>query len=231
MLYAKDVMTREVVSIRSDSTVVEAAALMLRNRISAVPVIDDGRLVGIISEGDLVHRAEIGTAEHARSWWLRLFRDAGSLAEEYARSHARRVADLMTPHVHTVAEVTPVSKVADLLDRARIKRVPVMRGDSVVGIVSRADLMKAVVATARQDVPARASDGAIRRALLEELRRQPWATAAETSVEVHDGLVSFWGTIASEDERRATRILAENVAGVRGVEDHRLVIDFPAYAL
>lgn len=231
MLHAKDIMTREVVAIAPASTVAEAAALMIDKRISAVPVVEDGRLVGIISEGDLVHRAEIGTEGHARSWWLRLFRDAGSLAEDYAKSHSRRVADLMTRNVHTVTELTPVSTVADLLDRARIKRVPVLRGDSVVGIVSRSDLVKAVIAMTLPAKPVPVDDASIRARLLEELQGQPWATTTETSVDVLDGVVSFWGTLGSEDERRATRVLAENIAGVRGIEDHRILIDFPAYAL
>ncbi|MBL8579260.1 MAG: CBS domain-containing protein [Mesorhizobium sp.] len=231
MLQAQDVMTREVIAIAPGSTVAEAAALMIDKRISAVPVVEDGRLVGLVSEGDLIHRAEIGTEGHARSWWLGLFRDAGSLAEDYAKSHSRRVADLMTRNVHTITEFTPVATIADLFDHARIKRVPVMRGDSVVGIVSRSDLMKAILATIPPAKPLLVDDANIRTRLLEELQSQPWATTVETSVEVLDGVVSFWGTLGSEDERRACRILAENIAGVRSIEDHRVVIDFPTYAL
>lgn len=231
MLHAKDVMTREVISIGPESTVLEAAELMLKNRISAVPVIADGRLVGILSEGDLVHRAEIGTAGHTPSWWLRLFKNPGALAEAYARSHSRRVADLMTGDVHTVSETTPVADAADLFDRARIKRVPVMRGDTVVGMLSRADLLKALVASGHEGGDAKPDDETIRARLLEEIGREPWATLSELNVEVKDGFVSFWGTAASEEERRATRVLAENLDGVKGVRDDRIVIDFPAYTL
>ncbi len=231
MLHAKDIMTREVVSIRSDSTVAEAAAAMVAHHISAVPVMEAGRLVGIVSEGDLIHRVEIGTAEPRRSWWLRLFKDGMSLAEEYARSHSRHVADLMTRDVHTVDELTPVPQIADLLDRVRIKRVPVMRGTRVVGIVSRADLVKAIAGTRLGSGESRTDDAGIRARLLDELQGQPWTSASEASVEVEGGIVSFRGTVGSEDERRATRVLAENIEGVRRVEDYRVMIDFPSYAL
>lgn len=231
MLHAQDIMTRKVVTVRSDSTISEAAAQMVRHSISAVPVVDDGLLVGIISEGDLVHRAEIGTAERSRSWWLTLFRDPSTMAKEYARSHSRHVADLMTRTVRSVEEKASVEQIAELMDRARIKRVPVTRGGAVVGIVSRADLVKAIAGAKPEDTDAHPSDEGIRTRLLEELGLQPWASATQIGVEVRDGFVSFWGTVNSEEERRASRILAENLAGVRGVEDHRLAIDFPAYAL
>jgi len=231
MLLAQDIMTRKVVTVRPDSTISEAAAQMVRHRISAVPVVDDGLLVGIISEGDLVHRAEIGTAERSRSWWLTLFRDPSTMAKEYARSHSRHVADLMTRTVRSVEEKASVEQIAELMDRARIKRVPVTRGGAVVGIVSRADLVKAIAGARPEYTDAHPSDEGIRARLLEELGLQPWASATQIGVEVRDGFVSFWGTVNSEEERRASRILAENLAGVRGVEDHRLAIDFPAYAL
>lgn len=231
MLHAKDVMTRDVISIGPDATVVEAAKLMIDRRISGVPVIDGERLAGIVSEGDLVHRAEIGTAEQGRSWWLRLLAGAGSLAEEYTRSHSKHVHDVMTRHVYAVAEVTPVAKIAELLDRKRIKRVPVMRGETVVGIVSRGDLLKAIVAAAAAPSTAAPDDMAIRARLLDGLKHEPWATTVGTSLEVHDGVVSLWGSVGSEGERKATRVLAENVDGVKSVHDHRVVLDFPNIAL
>lgn len=153
MLYAKDIMSGTVVSIDPNATILEAAKLMMDQRISAVPVIDGMRLVGMLSEGDLVHRAEIGTEEHRHSWWFRLFRDTGVLAEEYARSHSRHVFDVMTRRVHSVAELTPITDVAEVLDRNRIRRVPVLKDQTVVGIVSRADLVKAIVAAARKEPP------------------------------------------------------------------------------
>lgn len=231
MLRANDVMTGKVITIASGSTVVEAARLMIDRKISAVPVLDGERLVGIVSEGDLLHRAEIGTAEYRRWWWPRLLLNPGALAEEYARSHSRHVYDVMTRRVHTIAEITPVPRIARLLDRHRIKRLPVMRGDALIGIVSRADLMKAVVAAAAAAPQLIGDDLAIRARLLEELRLQPWATVAGSNLEVNGGVVSLWGCVGSEDERHATRVLAENIAGVTAVEDRRVIIDFPAAAL
>ena len=138
----------------------------------------------------------------------------------------------MTRDPHTAAETTPVSEVAELLDRNRIKRVPVMRQDRVVGIVSRAELMKAILmsAAAEPDQPA-PDDLVIRSNLLEELRSQPWATGTAANLAVKDGTVTLWGGVGSESERKATRILAENVKGVRSVDDRRVVIDYPAVAL
>lgn len=232
MLHARDVMTRDVISIRPDATVVDAARLMIKHKISAVPVLEGGRLTGIISEGDLVHRAEIGTAEKRRSWWLRLLSDTATLADDYTRSHSRRVGDVMTRRVYTIAEITPVAKIAELLDRHQIKRAPVLRGENVVGIVSRADLLKAIVvaADAIPHAPMR-DDLAIRARLMDELNHERWATTVGTNIEVHDGIVSLWGNVSSEGERRATRVLAENVPGVRDVEDHRIILDFPIVAL
>ena len=228
MLCARDVMTRDIISIGPEATVVEAARLMIGRRISGVPVLENNRLVGIVSEGDLVHRAEIGTAEQRVSWWLRLLSDAGSLAEDYTRTHSRYVGDVMTRRVHTVEETATVTEIAGLLDRNRIKRAPVMKGGGLTGIVSRSDLLKAVLRALEQaGASAAADDRTIRAHLLDELMHEQWASSNGTSVEVHDGVVSLWGNIGSESERTATRVLAENIAGVKGVEDHRVVLDFP----
>ena len=231
MLRAKDVMTSQVVSVASDSTVSTVADLLVKHGISAVPVIDNGRLVGIVSEGDLVHRAEIGTEpRHRRSWWLNIFGDKASLAAEYTRSHSARVADVMMRNVVTVAETTPLSEVADLLEKKRIKRAPVMRFGAVVGIVSRADLVRAL-ATAKRPPLAAASDDSIRARLLEALTAEPWLQAEGPQVTVSDGVVAFWGVLRSEEERQAMRVLAENIEGVRRVEDHMAMIEFPVVAI
>ncbi|WP_245247673.1 CBS domain-containing protein [Tianweitania sediminis] len=223
-------MSGAVLSIGPNATILEAAKLMIDEKISAVPVIDGSVLVGILSEGDLIHRAEIGTAEHRHSWWFRLFQDSGVLAEEYARSHSRHVFDVMTRHVHTVAELTPITDVAEVLDRNRIKRVPVLRDRSVIGIVSRADLMKAIVAAASVEAPLsqEGDDDTICTRLQEELRGQPWASVNGARIEVKSGFVTLKGAISCEDERKATRVLAESVSGVRGIDDQRIIIDHPA---
>lgn len=229
MLTAKDVMTTPVISVSSDSTVSDVARLLVENRISGVPVIDGDDLVGIVTEGDLVHRSEIGTTPRPRSWWLNLFRDTGELAAEYTKSHSTKVADIMTPSVATVSENTPLADVADLLERKRVKRVPVTRAGKVVGIVSRANLIRALAATSSKssgDLEIR-DDKEIERELLATLRAAPWSSTANFNVTVTDGVAALWGRVDSEDERRASRVLAENIKGVRRVEDHRVILGYP----
>jgi CBS domain-containing protein len=220
---AKDVMTSDVVSVGPDSTVREVADLLLARAISAVPVIDGGKLVGIVSEGDLMRRAEIGTAaETHRSWWLRLFGGSAALATDYVKAHAEHIRDVMTRNVIAVAEETPLADVAAVLEANRIKRVPVVRDGRLVGIVSRANLIRALAAAkARPLAPAAPDDGAIRTRVLETLRSEPWSDIGYADVTVADGLVEFWGLYESEEARRAARVAAENVPGVRRVEDHR----------
>ncbi|MGQ0546313.1 MAG: CBS domain-containing protein [Betaproteobacteria bacterium] len=225
---AKDIMTSPVVSVGPDATVREVAALMLDMRISAVPVLEAGRLAGIVSEADLLHRHELGTEASGRPWWVRLLSADASL-EEYVKSHARRAGDVMTRKVVSVADDAPLAAVVSLLERHGVKRLPVLRGERLVGIVSRSDLVRAL---ARRSGPAkRASreDEAIRRDVLAELKRHPWWRRVASNVVVSGGFVHFWGTIEMQAERDAARVAAENVPGVRGVEDHRLrVYDLPS---
>jgi CBS domain-containing protein len=224
-------MTSQVVSVESDSTVSAVADLLVKHGISAVPVVDNGRLVGIVSEGDLVRRAEIGTEPHRRSWWLNIFSDNASLASEYTKSHSVRIADVMTQTVATVAETTPLSEIADLLEKKRIKRVPVVRLGEVVGIVSRANLVRALATAKSPPLAAALDDDSIRARLIEALRAEPWSRAEAPQVTVSDGVVAFWGVLGSEEERQASRVLAENIEGVGRVEDHRAMIEFPIEAI
>jgi CBS domain-containing protein len=119
-----------------------------------VPVLDKGVLVGIVTEGDLLHRAEIGTDTRPISWWSRMFKNKAQLAAAYSREHSTHVVDVMTKNVVTVGETTPIADIADLLARRKIRRLPVMRGGKVVGIVSRANIVRALAATA--NLPRRA---------------------------------------------------------------------------
>lgn len=220
---ASDIMTSPAITAGPDTPISKIAALLLGHHISAVPILDEGRLAGIVSEGDLLHRHEIATERHARagSWWLRLFSEDRSAAQ-YVKSHARQARDVMTRDVVSVAPETPVAEIADLLETRGIKRVPVLRGGTLVGIVSRANLVQALAVAARRDKPAQPStDDAIRGRLLSELQRCSWWRPAWSNVLVSEGVVHYWGTIDSEDERDAARVAAENIAGVRGVEDHR----------
>jgi CBS domain-containing protein len=224
---AIDVMTTDVITVDPDMTVQAFATLLAERGISGAPVVDaDGRLVGIISEGDLLHRAEIGTARRhrvrRRSWWLDHF--ASELARDYVKSHARTVKEIMTRDVVTVTEDTELAEVASLLEAKRIKRVPVMREGKVVGIISRANIVRAVGAT--KGAPPRegeADDRSIRARLLAELGREDWAKLWPEDVIVRDGVVHFW---ISEDEpsekREALRVAAETITGVRGVQEHEM---------
>jgi CBS domain-containing protein len=222
---AKDVMTAQVVSVGPDATVGEVANILLTRGVSALPVLDGDRLVGIVSEGDLIRRAEIGTDERPRSWWLRLLTDNATLAKEYTKSHAERVRDVMTRKVVVVAEETPLTEVAAILEKNRIKRVPVVRDGRLVGIVSRANLIRGLAAAKATPLPSAAPDDrAIRAKVLETLRAQPWASLDEGGITVANGTVEFWGVYNSEEEREAARVAAETVAGVGKVEDHRVRI-------
>ena len=216
---ARDVMVRAVATTTPETTVEKVARLMINLRISGVPVLDkNGQLVGIVTEGDLLRRAETGT-ERRRSRWSEWFSANSRLAAEYIKSHARRVDDIMTREVVSVEESASLAEIAELMETKRIKRVPVVHNGKIVGIVSRADLLQVLAsggaASANED-----NDRQIRDRLLAELRRQEWASPAEANVIVSDGVVHFWGTVGSEEERRALRIAAENIPGVRGIEDH-----------
>jgi len=228
MLRARDVMTTRIVSVTAGSTVSEVADVLALQGVSAVPVMEDGRMVGIVSEGDLVRRAEIGTSARPRSWWLNLFRNSATLAAEYTRRHSTRIADVMTSEVETVREDTPLGEIAELLERKRIKRVPVMRSGRIVGIVSRANLVRALAVTTHlPETPAAVGDFAIRDQIRGALGREIWPSFGAVNFTVVDGVVSFWGTVQSEEERKASHVLCENVPGVRAIEDHRLLLDFP----
>lgn len=219
---AKDIMTSPVINAGPETSVAEIATLLLERRISAVPVIEHGRLIGMVSEADLLHRHEIGTDQAAPGpWWLRLFKQGASPAD-YVRTHARQARDIMTREVVTVEEDATLGDIAALLETRGVKRVPVMRGNDVVGIVSRADLVRALAEGAR--VPARPSrdDDAIHDRLLAELGRQPWWRSLYSSVSVSEGVVHFWGATENDADRDAVRVAAENVPGVRGIEDHRI---------
>ena len=216
---AMDIMTSEVITVGEDTTVPEAAKLMAERGISAVPVVDrDNRIVGMVSEGDLLHRAETGT-ERRRSWWLDMVSSTNKLAGEYIKSHSARVKDVMTRDVLSVTEETAVADIAVLLETNRIKRVPVVRDGKIVGIVSRANLVRALAMTITEGV-GDGDDRTIRDKLLAELKAQKWAEVSPANVTVKDGVVHLWSSYLSEQERRALIVAAESVPRVRRVEDH-----------
>jgi len=218
---ARDVMVRAVATTTPETTVEKVAKLMINLRISGVPVLDrNGRLVGIITEGDLLRRTETGT-DRRRSRWSEWFSANSRLAAEYVKSHARRVEDIMTREVFSVAELATLGEIAELMEIKRIKRVPVVHDGKIVGIVSRADLLQ-VLASGGATTADEDSDRLIRERLLAELGKQEWANPTASNVVVSDGVVHFWGTVGSEAERTALRVVAENIPGVRGIEDHTI---------
>jgi CBS domain-containing protein len=218
---ASDVMSRNILSVARDATIAEAIRLMLDNQISGLPVIDAGRLVGILTEGDLLRRSETGTERH-RPRWLEILMGPGRLAGEYVRTHGRKVGEIMTRDLVSVTPDTPLDEIVALMERRRVKRVPVLDGDAPVGIVSRADLLRALARTLDEQPVAVAGDDEIRERILAELAKVSWVPRDGLTITVADGAVGLDGVILDEKEREALRVAVENVPGVRAVED-RLV--------
>ena len=222
---AKDAMTFPVISVEPDTSIWEAVRIMLQRRISGLPVIDkQGRLVGIVSEGDFLRRAETGT-QRRRSHWLEFLIGPARLAEEYTRSHGQKIQDIMTSDPLTVTEDTPLDEAVRLMEKRRIKRLPVVRGDEVVGIVTRANLVHALAGVARELMPTTASDETIRARLLADLANEPWAPVGLIDPTVRNGVVELWGAITEERQRQALIAAAENVPGVKAVRDYLGWID------
>lgn len=221
---AKDVMTSPVVTVGPETTVQEIAKLLIERRISALPVVDQGeRVIGIVSEGDLMRRLENADERH-RSWWLRLFSDAVTDAGEYVKMHGRHAADVMTRKVITVGQDTPLHEIAALLEERRIKRVPVVEDDRLVGIVSRANLLHGLAARP-QDTPAPSMDDeAIRARILTTLREDIGGMTHFVNVVVDAGVVDLWGITDSPDVARAIRVAAETTPSVRDVRYHVTVL-------
>ena len=224
-MIASDVMTCTILSVRSDATIAEAIRAMLDNRISGLPVIDEaGRLVGILTEGDLLRRGETGTERH-RPRWLEILMGPGRLAEEYVRTHGRRIAEVMTRDPVTVSPDTPLEEIVALMERHRIKRVPVLDGDVPVGILSRADLLRGLAGALAEAPAAAASDEEIHERILAELARAAWVPRDGVAITVENGVVDLNGVILDEKERVALRVAAENVPGVRAVQDHLVWVE------
>lgn len=224
-MLARDVMTTPVVAVTPDTDVVAVANLLLECGISAVPVVDDeGRVEGIVSEGDLINREDAGT-RHRRSWWLEMLRGGEERSRDFLRVHGRRAADVMTREVVCAEEDTPLPDIAALLEKHRVKRVPVLREGKVVGIVSRANLLQgfALSEPAWQE---RESDGRIREALSARLR-EAGLPMHQVNVTVTEGVVRLWGWIDAEVQRQAARAAVESVPGVARLEDN-LVVTTPA---
>jgi CBS domain-containing protein len=225
VMKAANIMTHNVISVRPETTILQAADLMLQHRISGLPVVDsDGHVVGIVTEGDFLRRVETDT-QPQRPRWVQFLLGPGRLAEEYVRSSSRKIEDVMTQPVHTIGEGMPLSDVVELMEHHRIKRLPVLRDHKLVGIVSRANLLHALASLAREIESTPGDDEAIRERLLAELNQQSWAPLGLIDVIVRNGTVEFWGTLLDERKRRALIVAAENVRGVKGVRDHLVWVE------
>jgi CBS domain-containing protein len=218
------IMTPRVTTVRADTPIAEAAETMLKKRISGLPVVDAaGKLVGIVSEGDFVRRSEIGTRRR-RSAWLEFFVGPGKLASEFVREEGRTVKDVMTPDPSTVPDDATLEDVVHLMEQKGIKRVPVLRGEELVGIVTRANLLQAVASMARGAPRPTASDDEIRKQILTSMEKQPWCPMGLNAV-VKDGIVELSGIITDDRQRSAAVVAARNTTGVKAVHDHLCWVD------
>ena len=214
---AHQIMTRSVVSITPDATILEAADTMLQHHVSGLPVVDAAcNLVGIVSEGDFIRRGEIGT-QRKRSRWLRFL--MGSDATQYVREHGRKVSEVMTREPFTIAEDATLEEIVASMETNDIKRLPVMHGDKLVGIVSRANLLQAVASLAREIPDPTADDDHIRSRIIQALEKNDWSPFG-LNVIVRDGIVHLSGVITDENSRQAAVVAAENISGVKKVHDH-----------
>jgi CBS domain-containing protein len=217
---ARDIMTSSVIAVGPQASVSEIATLLLENHISAVPVVDEnGKLVGMVSEGDLIRRADLGT-ERQRSWWLTLFGEA-ERAAEYVKTHGRKARDVMTTELITVDPDATIGEIAFLLEKNRIKRVPVTENGELVGLVSRANLIRALAAGGGVKELA-GNDAAIREEFLKELKEAGLRTYL-VNVVVDSGVAQVFGLVRSEVEKRAIRVASENVVGISELKDETSV--------
>ena len=221
---AHQIMTRSVVTVAPDATILEAANTMLQHHVSGLPVVDAaGKLVGIVSEGDFIRRSEIGT-QRKRSRWLRFVLGTGADATDYVREHGRKVSEVMTSEPLTIAEDATLEEIVTSMETNGIKRLPVMRGAELVGIVTRANLLQAVASLAREIPDPTADDDHIRSRIIQALEKHEWSPFG-LNVIVRDGIVHLSGVITDEESRQAAMVATENVAGVRKVHDHLCWVD------
>ena len=224
-MLASEVMTRNIVSIGRDAPIRDAIRLMLDNKVSGLPVLDaGGKLIGILTEGDLLHRSEIATEKH--HWrWLEFLLGPGHMASEYVKTHGRVVGELMTREVVTIGVDTPLGDIVALMEHHHVKRLPVIDDGKLAGIVSRADLLAALGRALDAQVVPAASDEDIRARILAELEKVEWAPRDGLTIAVADGIVELSGVVFDEHEREALRVAAENIPGVKGILDHLVWVE------
>lgn len=219
-MLAGDAMTSAAVTIAPDATVADAARIMAERGVSGLPVVDQsGQLVGIVTEGDLLRRKELGS-ETRRTWWARLFRDDKSLAAEFAKAHGRFVREVMTRNVVCVRYDTPLGRIAELLSTLDVKRLPVLKNGALVGVVSRRDVMRSLAKLAAIEArPQKASDDEIARGVLCRIDNAPFVSAIQVQLTITEGVVEVSGTVSSENQRQAVLAMIEETPGVARVID------------
>ena len=216
---AQDIMTRDVTTVSPDTSVRDIAALMMEKHISGVPVLtNNGKIIGMVSQSDLLHRAELGT-ERKHKWWFRTFADSNALAREYAKAHGLKAHDIMSRYVVSVRDDAELRDVADILDSHRIKRVPVVQEGRLVGIITRGDLVRALSQVQISKAAKKIDNAALHKTLHHRIRTQPWINDSYINLTVNDGVVELWGLVVSTDQQAALRTLVEETEGVSRVED------------
>lgn len=224
-MIVKDIMTHNVISVQPEENIMHAIRLMLQHGISGLVVVDKaGELVGLVTEGDFMRRVETGTQKQ-RSRFLQFLIGPGRLAEEYVQLSGRKVSEVMSSPVHTVTEEASLNDAVELMEHHRVKRLPVVRGRNVVGVVSRANFLHALASVAHDVKPPLKDDVEIRQRILAEMSNQKWAMPNLINVVVRDGNVDLWGTITDERTRAALIVAAENVPGVKAVRDHTVWVE------
>ncbi len=229
---AQDIMTRDVVTVTPDTPVPAIVRLLLARGISGVPVVDaEQKVVGLVSEGDLLRRAELGT-EKRRGSWLSFFTGSSTLASDFVRAHGTLASDVMTRNVICIDATTPLPEIADLMEEKKIKRVPVLDNGRLVGLVSRANLLRAFASRLETaDATAPATDAAIRERLLDALAHQSWSRRTENSVVVTHGVVHLWGLVGTPEESRALQLAAAEIPGVTAVQNHTIILSEEPYPI
>jgi CBS domain-containing protein len=226
---AKDIMTRDPITIAPDASVMQAVRLMLQHRISSLPVVAaSGTLVGILAEGDLLRRGELGI-NGRRPRWIEFLIGSGQFADEYMQACGRKVYEIMSRQVFTASEETTTAEIVYIMKKRGIHRLPIVQGGKLVGIVTRSDLVRALARVLRSRKPQPPDDASMRSHLMAELNRHTWAPSRLINVVILDGVIQLWGVITEEGQRNAIRVAAENTPGAKAVEDHLMLVQPTAF--
>jgi len=224
-MIAAEIMTKTVKTVGPDATIDEAIDVMLSAHVSGLPVVDaDGKLIGVVSEGDFLNRAELGTAKR-KPRWIEFLLGPGEEAEAYVLSHGRKVHDVMTSDVATVEEATPLTEIVQIMEKRHVKRVPVVSGGFLVGIISRADLLRALAQRREPAAAPDCSDDGILKALMAELKGHNFASPRCLDVTVDQGVVTISGEIFDDRQREALKVACENIPGVKSVHDNLVWVE------